>query len=71
MTSLLVGVVDQLRMSVGYIAEGPITNIARHLILSVLNRIQVGQLVIERGARQRYVAARTLPSVHPLEQLQF
>ena len=51
MTTLLVGAVDQLRMSVGYIAGGPITNIARHLILGVLDRIQVGQLVIEEKGK--------------------
>lgn len=53
MTSLLSGVVDRLRTSVGYVAGGQITNVARWLILTVLDRIQIGQLVIEENGTIR------------------
>lgn len=49
MTMLLSGVVDRLRTGVGYVAGGQVTNIARWLIISVLDRIQIGQLVIEEN----------------------
>lgn len=45
--ALIVSVaVDQLRTGIGYVAGGQITNFARGLVLSVLHKIQIGQLVI-------------------------
>lgn len=49
MTTLLSGAVDRLYTSVGYVAGGPVTRLARGMILSVLNRIQVGQIIIEEN----------------------
>ena len=51
MTSFLAGAFDKLRMSVGYVAGGQITNVARRLILSVLQKIEIGQLVIEENGQ--------------------
>ena len=52
MSSLISGAVDQLCTSVGYIAGGQITKVARGLIYAVLNRIQIGQLVIDEDGQQ-------------------
>lgn len=49
MTSLLSGAIDRLYTSVGYVAGGPITRVARSLILSVLNQIEIGQIIIEEN----------------------
>lgn len=47
MASILSATVDKLRTSIGYVAYGPVTSVARQFIVSVLQRIQIGQLVIE------------------------
>lgn len=47
MASILNGAVDRVRTTVGYLAWGPATLVARRLILSVLQKITIGQLVIE------------------------
>lgn len=47
MSALILPVLDGLRSGVGYLAGGPLVDIARRSVLSVLQRIQIGQLVIE------------------------
>lgn len=47
MASILNGAFDRVRTTAGYFTWGPATIVARKLILSVLDRITIGQLVIE------------------------
>lgn len=48
-SSIVSPVVDRLRSTVGYFAWKPSTNVARKLILLALDRITIGQLVIEEN----------------------
>ena len=67
MASLLAGVVDRVRTSVGYVAGGQITNITRRLILSVFDRIQIGQLIIEENGKMTVCGSINLAvGSHPL-----
>lgn len=69
MASLLAGAFDRLRTGVSYVAGAQLTDVARRLILSVLDRIQFGQLVIEEkgstticGPRNLAVGSPPLPA---------
>lgn len=49
MTSLVTNTLDALRARIGSVAWGPLVNLSRHAVFSLLQQIEVGRMVVKEA----------------------
>lgn len=60
MSTIVLSNVDRLRTNISYVAWGPLVNVARRLVQGFLNRIEIGQLVVEEHGESIVYGSRNL-----------